>query len=229
MPISTESRPFHRRLYLPTYRVTDAARYAGTSAQNVANWLYRETTTGVTLPGKERRRPLSYLQLIEVAVVAIFKKLGAPLENIRKARDYLAQNFNTEYPFTIYQFKTDGYHLLLEFAEFEPELSHSIDLVVADKAGQIAWQYLVEDRLLEFDYDEELDLAIRWHVAGRASPVIIDPRIAFGAPTVRGIPTWVLRGRANAGETLYEMKEDFRLEEDEIREALQFEQVSIAS
>ena len=51
--------------------------------------------------------------------------------------------------------------------------------------------------------------------------------IAFGAPMVRGIATWVLKGRWKAGESIEDIKEDFTLGEDEIKQGLQFEDIRI--
>ena len=82
------------------------------------------------------------------------------------------------------------------------------------------------DRFAEFDYEHEI--VIRWHLAGRASQVMIDPRIAFGAPTVSGLPTWVILGRYNVGETIPEIAEDFEICESDIRDALAFEGVETA-
>ena len=214
------TEPWRRRLLLPTYTVADAARYVGVSPQLVSNWHYRETQTGVTLPGKEHGKPLSYLQLIELAVVSIFRQLGVSLENIRKARQYLAQSFNEEFPFTAYKFKTEGFHILLDFSQFEHD--EDLRLVVADKGGQLAWEDVMENRLLEFDY-EDGGIAVQWHLAGRKSLVVIDPRIAFGAPNVSGIPTWILKGRYHAGETVTDIVEDFHLVDTAIKDAWEFE------
>ena len=78
------SEPWRPRLYLPAYAVKDAARYAGTSPRTVAYWHYGGAGLGPALPGKERRKPLSYLQLIEVAVVATFRDLGVSLQQCAK-------------------------------------------------------------------------------------------------------------------------------------------------
>ncbi len=217
-----DTAPWFRRLYLPAYRVSDAARYARTSVTNVAHWHYRESYQGQpALPGKEHGKPLSYLELVEVAVVATFRQFKVPLKVIAEARRYMAQTFSSEYPFAEYRFKTDGFHLLLNLSEVLPELPTK-DLIVADRGGQIGWNSMMEDRLLEFDYDLDYELALKWFVAGRHSKVVIDPRVAFGAPTVKGLPTWVLKGRWKAGETVNDMKEDFGLTEEEIYDALQF-------
>jgi uncharacterized protein (DUF433 family) len=98
---------------------------------------------------------------------------------------------------------------------------------VPSAEGQLTWESLIADRLAEFDY--EYGLALIWHVAGRGSRITIDPRISFGAPTVSGIPTWILKGRWQAGETVAEIAEDFGLVADEIHEALEFEGIREAA
>jgi transposase len=62
--------PWRRRLLLPCYSTTEVAKYASTSPQTISNWHYRESKLGVALPGKERGKDLSYMQLVEVAIVA---------------------------------------------------------------------------------------------------------------------------------------------------------------
>jgi uncharacterized protein (DUF433 family) len=168
--------------------------------------------------------PLSYLQLVEVAFVATFRALGVSLQRIRKARDYLAQTFNSEYPLAEFRLQTEGRHVLLALQQIErdAQLGH---LIVADVSGQIGWQPLIAERFAEFDYEQ--GLAMIWHVAGRASPVLIDPRISFGAPVVRGVPTWALKGRAIAGESIDELQADFHLDREDILQALAFEGIKI--
>lgn len=93
----------------------------------------------------------------------------------------------------------------------------------SDQYGQLAWESVI-GRLKEFDY-EDAGIVLRWHVAGPASPIIIDPRISFGTPTVKGTPTWIIRGRYDAGESDGDIAEDFGIEKEEVREALKFEGV----
>lgn len=220
MTTGRNAEPWRRRLYLPAYQVGDAARYAGTSAQSVAYWHYRGGSLGPALPGKTRRQPLTYLQLIEVAFVSTFRDLGVPLQRIRRARAYAAQNLNAEFPFAEYRWLTEGLHLMLDLRDIDGDADIG-RLVVGDADGQLAWQELVSERFAQFEY--ESGLATIWYVQGRRSPVKIDPRVSFGAPTIRGIPTWTIRGRWRAGENLRDIHEDFHIEESDIRAALRFE------
>ena len=112
----------------------------------------------------------------------------------------------------------------LQEIERDAELDN---LVVGDRHGQIAWPDVIAERFTEFEYEE--DLAIRWHVGGKDSEVTIDPRVRFGAPTVSGIPTWVLKGRWEAGEGIEQIREDFGLSPNVISHGLSFEGIQIAA
>lgn len=210
---------WQRRLHLPAYRVGEAARYSGVSARTVTYWHFG-SGKAPALPGRSRRQGLSYYQLIEVAFVATFRNLGVSLRRIRQARDYAAQVLKSEYPFAQYQWMTEGHHLLLEFSDLESNASVG-RLVVADRQGQVAWRDVVSDRFHQFDY--VAGTALVWRLCGRDNPVTIDPRVSFGAPNVKGIPTWVLKGRWDAGESIADIQDDFGLDADDIRHSLQFE------
>lgn len=214
-----------RRLFLPSYSITESAHYAITLPQTVAHWHYYEGKVGPAIPGKERGKPLSYLQLIEVAFVATMRKENISLQKIRKAREYARQTFEVEFPFAELRWQTEGTHLLLELTDIlgDTELEK---LIVADKAGQEAWKPVMAERFKEFEYEE--DLALKWYVRGRENPIIIDPRVSFGAPTVQGLPTWVIKGRFEAGETVPEIRNDFKVETDNIVHALRFEGVELS-
>ena len=164
------------------------------------------------------------MELVEVAFVSYFRQAGVSLNQIRKAREYVASNFETAHPFTEYRFKTEGHHILMDYFKIDAN-RESGKIIVADAAGQLAWTNLMGDRFAEFDY--ELDLALTWHPAGRDSAVKIDPRIAFGEPIADGIPTFVIKGRWIAGESLEEIAADFGISPEVIKDALRFEQVEI--
>ncbi len=220
LTVERRSEPWFRRLYLPTYPITDAARYTQTHTRTVLHWYFGENAV---LKGRERRTPLNYLQLVELAFVAFFRKNSIPMQRIRTARDYIATNFGSEYPLTTYKFKTEGHHILMEYMKFEQ--TYDFNRVIAtDKHGQLAWESLMGNKFAEFDYEDEL--AMRWHPAGQQSLVLVDPRISFGAPMVSGIPTWVLRGRWKAGETFEEIREEFGLAPEAVRDGLYFEGIT---
>ena len=221
----TRVEAWKQRLHIPAYRVTEAARYSQTTPQTVAYWHYKGGALGPALPGKERGKPLSYVELVEVALVATFRRLGISLQRIRRARDYAAKTLDSVYPFAEFEFQTDGHRLFLEMQGVEmPEIER---IIVADAGGQLGWRPLVAGRFAEFDYEDQL--AVQWHVAGRQSPVVIDPRVAFGGPAVQGIPTESLKGRWNAGESLADLQEDFGLSRTDVISGLEFEGIEVVA
>jgi uncharacterized protein (DUF433 family) len=221
---------WHRRLYLPAYQYSEAARLAGTTPQTIARWF-----RGYEVPG-HRMKPvlpsdgsprLSYLQLVEVAFVATFRKHGVKLEALRQAREYCVKTLNSEYPFAQLKFKTDGVHVFHTLAQYEGDGWRDEHLIATDAGGQIVWGSAVVDRLNQFDYEE--GLALRWHPRGRQSVILVDPRIAFGAPVIlnTGVPTWAVKDRVQAGEDPEEIQEDFGLSRQQLEEALTFEEVTL--
>lgn len=216
--------PWRRRLFLPAYRVKDAAKFAEVNPRTVNYWCFGGGQSGPALPHRERGAAISWMQMIEIAVVARMRTLGVSLQRIRRARDYIAVRQGCEFPFAEQSFMTDGARIFLDLAEQEGWRDRDA-VVVADEAGQLDWKSMLMERLEQFDYEREL--ALRWHVGGRDSPVLMDPQISFGAPTVRGVATWAIRGRWQAGESEIDIADDFELDQKEVRAALTFEKVKL--
>ena len=225
MPLTT-ARPelWRRRLFVPNYQVGEAARYADISPKTVLAW--QKDASGQTISSREKRSPLSYLQLIEVAVVAAFRKSGVSLREIKVSREYLSKRLEAEHPFAEYSFKTDGKSLFMDYEQVAGKKGTGT-LLRPGKGGQLAWDEII-GRLNEFEYERK-GIVIKWHVDGRDSPIVIDPRVAFGAPTINGTPTWVLKGRWEAGEAVDEIVDDFGLRRPEVIEALRFEGIDASS
>lgn len=210
------------RLRLPAYRVEDAARYAQVQSATVGRWHSITTSDGKrALSKKQPREALSYLQLIELAVVAQIRARGVPLSRIRAAREYLSSQLQTEFPFAHYRFKTDGKELLVDYQEIDDK-GPADTLVTASKNGQLAWTKILQQRLDQFEY-ERGGIVQRWYVMGRNRPIVIDPQIAFGAPSVGNIPTWAIREHWDANESIPDIVDDLGIPTDLVECALEFE------
>jgi len=176
-------------------------------ANTVWRW-HRNTTLAAREPGSK----LSYLELIELAFVASCKEAGMKLADIRAARAYFAGKFDTPHPFATLDLMTDGVDLAMKAGA---------DLLIGNRGGQLAWKRIIGERFKQFDYED--GIAARWHVAGKRSPIVIDPRVRFGAPHVAGVPTWLLKERWLQGEPLSETIADLSLERSAVLAALRFE------
>lgn len=211
---------WRKRLTLPTYSVAEAGRFAQAKPQTIGYWFRGGVTHGPALPGRKAGERLNYFEAVEVAFVAAFRSYGVRLRNLREARAYFRALLQAEYPFATEQFYTEGTRILRQWG-VRQEISDFTEVIVGDEHGQLAWAGLLGEKFLTFDY--ERGLALRWHVAGRISPVQIDPRISFGAPSVHGIPTWAMRGRMLAGESVAEISDNFGLEDHDVIAGLEFE------
>lgn len=214
---TTPSEFWRSRLYIPSYGVLEAARYADVSGQTVRNWQ-RLGNRPSPLGSREKGKSLSYLQLIELAVVAAARDAGVKLPVIRQTREYMARTLGAKFPFAEHRFKTDGRKLWIDYAD---------ELLEVSGKGQMAWSGII-GRLHEFEYDQAEGIATSWHVAGRRSSVLIDPRVQFGKPSVRGVATWVIAARAETGEDVPSIAKDFGIPKSVVADALAFEGIGTA-
>lgn len=226
MTAATAHQLWIERLTVPAYAVSEAARYARTTAQTINNWQRPAHNHAGAISRRDHGAAVSYLQLIEIGVVAAMRKSGVKLDRIKAAREFIAGEFGSTYPFAEYRFKTDGRHLFVDFDKLVGG-RNSQKLVVVSEAGQLAWNQILSNLLREFDYDTALNKVSTWRVDGLNSPVCIDPRISFGAPQVDGVPTWILRERWDSGESLDDIADDYQLEPQLVWSALRFEGVEI--
>jgi len=218
MTALAHAEPWRRRLYLPNYQVKEAARYARVTPKTVAD--LHKVGSRQTLSPRQDRVSLSYMQLIEVAVVAAFGNAGHSIKHIRETREYVVKQFESEFHFVEYRFKSYGKRLVMDCQQIEGE-SGKGKVLRPDPDGQLAWEVIL-GRLNEFEYEHQ-GIIIRWHVTGPKSPIVIDHRIAFGAPNIKWTPTWSVSGRWNAGESVRDIADDFDLDLKDVREALMFE------
>ena len=214
-----------KRLHLPSYRVGEAARYAHIGAGTIRSWQKMRGGKPAAATARDKGAALSYLQLIEVAVIAACRKAGMTLSAVRDARNYVSRELSTDYPFAVYQFATDGKRLLWQGSWGDSHDSRR--WLSANESGQAAWDEVIGRTLRSFEY--ERDLAVTWRPEGEGSPILIDPRIAFGSPNVNGIPTSVFRQRWLSGEPIGETAADFGVRVALVRNALQFEDIDPAA
>jgi len=151
---------------------------------------------------------LSFLDLIELLFVRDFREHGVSMPIIRRAAVVAAEMFkDLDHPFCLKRFATDGKYIFGTAATEEGD-EHMIDLV----HRQHVFSQVMEPFLKQLEYSEAGEL-LRWFPMGKGTPVVLDPRLSFGAPVVEkfSVPTSILYGAFKAGEkdediaTWYEM------------------------
>ncbi len=160
----------------------------------------------------------SFAELITIAFIAAFRRHGVALDVVHRMHDDLRSALTDEYPFMLLAFKTRA-PLVLD----HQGIDNLSDLGIVVRHGHYGWTEPILAEFEQFDYDH--DLALRWYPRGRDSSIVVDARIAFGGPTIKGagILTHILKQRYVAGEALEETAEDFGISVDQLQEALRFE------
>jgi uncharacterized protein (DUF433 family) len=214
---------------IPTYRVSEAARYLRIPIGTVRSWVagrrYR------TNQGHQYFEPLipltdvaqlSFINLVEVHVLrAIRKHHNIQLDKVRTALDYLEFQLQVSHPLAHSQFRTDGVDLFVD------RYGTSIN---ASRSGQGILKAVLIDHLERIEPDDR-GLAIKLYPFTRSqevnSPclVAIDPRIAFGRLAIvgTGIPTQIVAERYVAGDSVEDLADDYNCSRHLIEEAIRCE------
>lgn len=217
--------------YLPTYTLSESARYLLIPVATLRSWV-----VGRYYPvqdGKEFFKPpifvpqtgpvlLSFVNLIEAHVLdAARREFHVAFPKVRKAIDYLRRRFHSDHPLAEQKIETDGRDLFIRsFGE----------LITASSDGQLAMPELIDSYLRRIEWDEQ-GLARRLYPFTRTNTlqqpkvVVIDPRVSFGRPVLAGtgIRTTIVAERYKAGESVEELAKDYGRERLEIEEAIRCE------
>jgi uncharacterized protein (DUF433 family) len=210
------------------YTIAQAARLADMSPGTIRNWLfgYQDQMSPVFVKRDHDSTPVqrvSFLELVDLVIVARYRKWGIDLDVIRDAHQYAMREWNIPFPFASLNLIPLGGHILRRFEEAHPDAGQ---LVVMTAPGQFVLPGVVEEEASNFDFDADGQdpFAIRWHCYGRDVPVVVDPRFGGGMPTIQGtgVTVEVIIRRHNAGETRRSIANDFRLKFSEVEQVLKY-------
>lgn len=189
------------RAHLGAYTTTEAAWLIETTRQMVVAWwrtAYRhETAPAPTAPANPIL--LSYVQLVETAVAITLRGSGVSFADIFIVHTRLCERADTDHPFTASALRDD----------WRPTMQDALALLSNDT--RYRWKAALQHRLNQFDYEQ--GCALRWYPRGREGLIVVDPRIAFGAPTVAGtgIALHIIQERLASNETHAMVAADFGL------------------
>lgn len=160
---------------------------------------------------------LSFHNLVEANVlVALRKEHRITMGKVRQMVAYARERLGVARPLL----------LDLEVGQGEVFLKDPQGLLALTRAGQMALEAVLRDYLSRVEWDERgFPMRFRPPVAGRvrSEQVVLDPQVAFGAPTVAGVKTWVPALRYESGESLEALAADYGLPLEAVREAVIFE------
>lgn len=231
--------PTHIPLGVGYYTLGEAARLLGVDRSRIRRWVAGYTYwLQSEQKGKRRRiqtpilatdlpivgdvRALSFVELMELRVVKAFVARGVPLQRVRTAALLARQHFGVSHPFASRKIYTDGKNI---FADLQRDLGISAVVELSRKRYlQLQSGQLVRSSLDEIEFDPSTTVAHRWWPLSRGVPVVLDPTICFGSPTVAGtgVRTAIVSGMARA-ESVNSAADSYGLTTDAVNAAVTFE------
>ena len=210
------------------YGVAEAASVLGLRPDRARAWLDGYERRGVNYPPVIRLQPtgadiVTWGEFVELGYLREYRRKGVPLQRLRPVIDDLRREFGTPYPLATAQPYIYGKELVLELQE-KNDLPRQIAIVIstgqtialADEAGRFF-------KKVEFDPPDRGEVR-RLHPAGLASPVVIDPLVRFGQPSVNGVATERLWELFDAGEAIGYIANGYDMPTELVRAAVAYEE-----
>lgn len=209
------------------FSTADAARLVGAHANTIRGWVdgYRNSKTGPVIDRDfDGTGTLSFLDLMELRFIAFFRGQQVGMPTIRRAAENLRRDLGVQHPLAISgeKYVTDRKRIFARSAEEEGD-ERTFDMA----SGQHEMWGMIEQTVEKgVEFDPKTHLASLWHPKALAFPdVIVDPRVAFGKPTVRGtrVPTSVLFQQFKADGSKQLVADWFDVAETVVSTAIAFE------
>lgn len=198
---------------IPVYSFADVSTYLGVPRSTLRAWSgsKRYKVNGRVRTMRPLFRPdpdtgfLTFNSFVEAYLITSFtRQFGVPLTRVRRALEHVGGRR----PLLDTQFHTDGVGIFVE------QMGALVD---ASRGGQTAMREAVEDTLERVDFDATRR-PLRFHPwldnVSEPKVVSIDPRRAFGRPTIAGrsLKVDVVVDLLRSGETVETVAREYELE-----------------
>ena len=220
-----------RRFEIPLYTTTEAARLVGMSPSTLSTWSdgYTRQHSGrgmtrqppvITSISTDAGSPsIPFIGLVESTVVQAFRQSGLPMQRIRRALQVLAQQDGLEHALASRRLYTDGADVLFDYAERSGD--KQLRLLTVVDSGQRVFHEVIDQYLSRITFGDTWATELIIPTTSREL-LRTRPDVASGEPIfiTGGAPLSAVHSRADAGEPLESIAQDFNLDVADIREAL---------
>jgi uncharacterized protein (DUF433 family) len=225
---------------VPAYTAAEAGRLVGLRAERIRRWLqgyeYRYHPSDgstdrriwqapVIRRGENEAPYATFLDLVDLLFVKKFLDHGISLQKLRRALNE-ADALIGGHHFAQRSFFTDGRNIYLQVKDRADAL---VELLTG---GQWVIAPVIKQLAKEIQFHRGTGFAEQWYPLGPSSRVVVDPRIAFGAPTIanRGVETANVFDLYQAERKRVEVVCNWmELTAPEVEDAVRFEEQLIAA
>jgi len=161
----------------------------------------------------------SFLDLVDLLFVKRFLDDGFSLQKVRRALEEAHEILGTRH-FARQKFFADGSSIYLQVRDRGKAI---VELL---SGGQWVIAPVIRQLARQIDFESTEGLARRWYPLGREKPVVLDPFVSFGAPSIagRGVKTANVHDLFVAeNESLASVRAWWDLTDSEIEAAVEFE------
>lgn len=210
------------------YGIVEAAGLLGLRTDRARAWLDGYERRGVHCLPVIRVEPtgdeiVTWGEFVELGYLREYRRKGIPLQRLRPVIDELRNEFKTPYPLATAKPYLYGRELVLDVQE-RNDLPPPIAMVVSSgRTISLAEEANRFMKKVEFA-TSAAGSVLCLRPAGSASPVVIDPLIGFGRPTVKGVATERLWELHDAGETVAEIADGYEIDAEFVRAAIAYEE-----
>lgn len=162
----------------------------------------------------EKTKAVEFNALIEFYVYFTLRGLGISAQRILKARESMAKELQTPYPFATNKLLAGGGRIWYD------KDGLTID---ADGTLQTNLTKIIESFCKKIDFNDQL-LAQRLWPRGKESSIVVDPHHQFGVPTINGtnIDAQTIFEMHESGEKIQTISIIYEINEKQINDALNF-------
>jgi uncharacterized protein (DUF433 family) len=211
------------------YAVGEAARLLRVPQSTLRWWLEGRAVRGKQYPPVIREEAtgsglVTWGEFVEAGYLKEYRSRSVPLPELRRFIDELRGELHVRYPLAHLQPYVSAHRRLVLELQKTAGLPPEFGLVLEVTSGQLLLGRAAESFIEHVEFSEEGDnSAVRVFPVGKESPVVIDPRRSFGAPSIRGVRTEALAELIDAGEPPEGVAEDFDLPVELVKAAVAYE------
>lgn len=222
-----------RRFTRGLYTIPQAARLVGMKAGTLETWAHgyerrpngrpavKQGSIVTSVAAKDDHRSIPFIGLVEATVVQAFRQTGLPLQRIRRALELLAHQRELDHALASSLLFSDGANVLYDYARREGDKQLGLLTLTVVKTGQRVFHEVIQQYLTRITFGDQWATELVVPVTDRKL-LRVRPAVAGGDPIFvnGGAPLSAVHSRAQAGESIQSIADDYGVPAADIEEVL---------